>query len=548
MHLWGGKFVSLTRKSLIALVAAAVVLALLALPGNAAPEKQFSLRFPTSLSAGTQTISVPLKNETPNGNSNINSFRITAATAPAGFTINSITPGTGVLSNSNKTISVTGISTLKPQQTATYTLSITVPNVGCSGGTITWTGQAFTGNSLNGDPFRLHNQTEASPSQLTTSISTGCTTISVNKYEDANANTQKDTGEGAPTQSFSFDLKQGTTTLQTKSTNGSGVATFDPVSTGAYTVCESTPLPTGWHNTDPGGTGCKSVTASGATASVTFGNAEDITINVNKFQDSNLNGTQQSGEPGLDGWDFTLDDAAAGTTANGGALSITASPGDSHTVCEVPQDGWFSTTGGDCQTIAAADASSGSTVSLDFGNAHGELGCTTADNTINVSGGDNDPATTISGVRLENKDGSECIKIPYVFSENPADGEFAGGFTFTKDNSVQPQAQFLITQDVVRDTVVSNVTGLDFTSNTINGYTTQISYNGGSSFQPVPICPIVHRDGQGNITGAELPGNMNTGYCIADQAAHYGDPTASQVTIHTVLYGFGDPITRTRPI
>jgi len=123
--------VSLSRKSLIALVAATVVLALLALPGNAAPEKQFSLRFPTSLSAGTQNIVVPLKNETPNGNSNINSFRITAATAPAGFVINSITPGTGVRSNGNKTISVTGISTLKPQQTATYTLNITVPSHSC---------------------------------------------------------------------------------------------------------------------------------------------------------------------------------------------------------------------------------------------------------------------------------------------------------------------------------------------------------------------------------------------------------------------------------
>jgi hypothetical protein len=533
--------VSLTRKSIIAAVVATVVLGLLALPGNAAPEKQFSLRFPTSLNAGTQNITFTLKNETPNGNSNINSFRITA-TGPTGFAINSITPGSGVLSNGNKTISVTGITTLKPQQIATYTLNITVPSVGCSGGTITWTGQAFTGNSLNGDPFRLHSQTESGPSQLTTLISSGCATITVNKYEDANVNGSQGGSEGAPTQSFSFILKQGTTTLQTKSTNASGVATFDPVSTGAYTVCESTPLPTGWNNTDPGGTGCKSVTASGAAASVTFGNAEDITINVNKFQDSNLNGTQQASEPGLDGWDFTLDGNAAGTTASGGALSFTASPGVGHEVCEVAQDGWFSTTGGDCQTIVAADASSGSTISLDFGNAHGELGCTSADNVIAVTG-DDDPNVTISGIRLENKPVSQCIKIPYVFNENPD-----GGFIFTKDNSVQPTAQFLITQDVTRDTVVSNVNGLDFTSNTINGYTTQISYDNGDTYQPVPICPIVHRDGQGNITGAELPGNMTTGYCIADQAAHYGDPSESKVTIHTVLYGFGDPITRTRPI
>ena len=126
---------SLTRKSLIALVAATVVLALLALPGNAAPEKQFSLRFPTSLGAGTQNITVTLKNETPNGNSNINSFRITAATAAGGLHDQLDQPrGPASCRTSNKTISVNGISTLKPLQTATYTLNITVPSVGCAGG------------------------------------------------------------------------------------------------------------------------------------------------------------------------------------------------------------------------------------------------------------------------------------------------------------------------------------------------------------------------------------------------------------------------------
>jgi len=534
--------VSLTRKALIAAVVATVVLGLLALPGNAAPEKQFSLRFPTSLSAGTQNISVVLKNETPNGNSNINSFRITAATAPAGFSINSITPGSGTLSNGNKTISVVNINTLKPQQSATYTLNVTVPNLGCAGGSIVWTGAAFTGNSLNGDPFRLHTQSESGPSQLTTSVTTGCSVITVNKYEDTNVNGSKGASEVAPTQTFSFALKSGTTTLQTKSTNASGVATFDAVTTGAYTVCEVTPLAAGWNNTDPGtDPPCKSVNASGATASVTFGNAEDITINVNKFKDANLNGTQNEGENGLDGWDFTLDGNPAGTTDASGALSFSASPGESHEVCETLKDGWFSTTGGACQTIAATDATSGATVSLDFGNALGELGCTTDDNTIQVTG-DDAPGVDISGVRLENKDGSDCIKIPYVFNENPD-----GGFIFTKDNSVQPQAQFLITQDVVRDTLVGpDASGSQLTSNTLNGYTTEISYDGGDTFQPVPVCPIVHRSG-GQITGAELPDGMTTGYCVADQSAAYGSPTESQVTLHTVLYGFGDPVTRTRP-
>ena len=533
---------SLTRKALISVAVATLVLGLLALPGNAAPEKQFSLKFPTTLSAGTQNISVVLKNETPNGNSNINSFRITASTAPTGFSINSISPGSGTLSNGNKTISVVGINTLKPQQSATYTLNVTVPSLGCAGGSIVWTGQAFTGNSLNGDPFRLHTQTESSPSQLTTSVTTGCTVITVNKYEDTDMSGSKGASEVAPSQSFSFALKSGSTTLQTKSTNASGVATFDAVTTGTYSVCEVTPLAAGWHNTDPGtDPPCKSVTASSSTASVSFGNAEDITVDVNKFKDSNLNGTQDGSENGLGGWDFTIDGNPAGTTDASGALSFSASPGDSHEVCEVQKDGWFSTTGGECQTIAASDATSGATVSLDFGNALGELGCTSEDNTIQVTG-DNAPGVDISGVRLENKDGSDCIKIPYVFNENPD-----GGFIFTKDNSVQPQAQFLITQDVVRDTLVGpNAPGSQLTSNTLNGYTTEISYDGGDTFEAVPVCPIVHRSG-GQITGAELPDGMTTGYCVADQSATYGSPSESQVTLHTVLYGFGDPVTRTRP-
>jgi hypothetical protein len=197
--------VSLTRKSLIALVAATVVLALLALPGNAAPEKQFSLRFPTSVGAGIQNITVPLKNETPNGNSNINSFRITATSAPAGFSINSITQAPAS-SHNNKTISVTGINTLKPQQIIIYTLNITVPNLGCAGGT-PGPVRPSRATPSTGTPSGCTRDGSESV-ELTTSISTGCTTISVNKYEDANANRSKAATEGAPTQSFSFVLKR----------------------------------------------------------------------------------------------------------------------------------------------------------------------------------------------------------------------------------------------------------------------------------------------------------------------------------------------------
>ena len=42
--------------------------------------------------------------------------------------------------------------------------------------------------------------------------------------------------------------------------------------------------------------------------------------------------------------------------------------------------------------------------------------------------GPNAPDVALSGIRLVNADGSPCIKIPYVFEENPE-----GGFIFTKD-------------------------------------------------------------------------------------------------------------------
>jgi len=495
------------RKSLIAVVMSTVVLGLLALPGNAAPEKQFSLRFPTTLTAGTASIAVTLKNETPNGNSNINSFRIVASPAPTGFRINSISPGTGVLSNSNQTISVTGISTLKPQQSAIYQLNVTVPNVGCNGRTVNWVGQAWTGNSLNGDPFRLHTATEPGPSQLTSTITSACNTISVNKYEDTNVNGAKETTEGAPAQSFSFDLKQGTTTLQTKSTT-SGVATFDPVTQGSYSVCESTPLPSGWHNTEPGGSGptyCKAVTTSGATTSVTFGNADDITIDINKFDDANLNGTQDNGEGGLNDWAFTVDGNAIGSTANGGALSATAAPGASHQVCEVAQTDWFSTTGGDCQTIAAADATSGATVSLDFGNALGNLDCG-ANNTITTEDG----RATVT--RLENTDGSECHLKPATLTHNGSLNEPDGENVEFLVTGSQPAAyQVVIAWDPVAN------------SNPPDAPATTIDLPGGT--HPMKWCVP---DGSDLNTEPDLPAS-EVG-CIAKQVWSFTDSTHVQET------------------
>ena len=78
-------------------VTAALLLGVVwAMPGNAGPTKSFSLNVPATAPAGGTNVSYPLmfKNETPNGNSNIQSL---AADVSGGLTIiNATAPGGSV--------------------------------------------------------------------------------------------------------------------------------------------------------------------------------------------------------------------------------------------------------------------------------------------------------------------------------------------------------------------------------------------------------------------------------------------------------------------
>ena len=112
---------------------------------------------------------------------------------------------------------------------------------------------------------------------------------------------------------------------------------------------------------------------------------------------------------------------------------------------------------------------------------------------------------------------------------------------------------------MVRDITNEIASGLQFTPNTANGYTTGRTDNNGD-YVPVPLCQSVQRNAQLEVTGAVLPtAAANTdgvSWCIADQQLLYGFDGASgpsgtaspgEVTIRSVLYGLGDPVYRTRP-
>lgn len=133
--------------------ALALAIALFALPGLAQqPQKQFSASFNPSL-VGTGTVTgmqIRVRNETPNGNSSINSMRFTL---PAGWTMSGTPTSTwtGTISATATSFTITNMSPLKPQQTFFVALpALTVASTGC---TQAWAVQAWTGSSLGGDTF-----------------------------------------------------------------------------------------------------------------------------------------------------------------------------------------------------------------------------------------------------------------------------------------------------------------------------------------------------------------------------------------------------------
>jgi hypothetical protein len=163
------------RGVLVAGVVIALTLGITAIPGSAAPEKIFSLQAPGSVPTGTQSISLKLANETPSGNSSINSLKITVS---GGVTINSASAPSGQVTTTPTGIAISNISPIKNKQSYTITANVTATAAGCSG-SATWDTQSWTGSSFSGDTFRLL-RTEINPntgtpySNLTTAITRSC--------------------------------------------------------------------------------------------------------------------------------------------------------------------------------------------------------------------------------------------------------------------------------------------------------------------------------------------------------------------------------------
>ncbi|MDE2004376.1 MAG: hypothetical protein KGJ25_12695 [Betaproteobacteria bacterium] len=137
---------------------------------NAGPTKQWSIAVaPTLLGSSNAQVTITIKNETPNGNSNINSLHVQLPTgysldtgdhsgAPGTATAVVQTTWTGALSWTSGdagVIALSNMSPLKPQTQFTMTAYV---NIAADSATCTnsaWSGDAWTGSGFTGNLFNL---------------------------------------------------------------------------------------------------------------------------------------------------------------------------------------------------------------------------------------------------------------------------------------------------------------------------------------------------------------------------------------------------------
>lgn len=153
---------------------------------------------------------------------------------------------------------------------------------------------------------------------------------------------------------------------------GQGQYRFEGLVTGTYYVCEEDRE--GWEQTrphdemnfvEPEGSVVEdiadrcfevSLRAGQHKGGVQFGNFELATISGMKWEDTNVNGTMDEGEDGLNGWEITMDDEIAAVTADDGHYTIAGVGYGEHEICEVMQEGWVQSSEPECHTITVTES------------------------------------------------------------------------------------------------------------------------------------------------------------------------------------------------
>jgi protocatechuate 3,4-dioxygenase beta subunit len=199
------------------------------------------------------------------------------------------------------------------------------------------------------------------------------------KYQDSDGDGVRDAGEpGLAGWTFYADQDDDGVKDAGEPSGTSGADGFYRilnVGTGAFKIREVTQ--TGWRCTSP--SPCyysRSLVNGGNSTGNDFGNAAPSTASGTKFNDSDADGIQDAGEPGLAGFTFYVDydddavrDAGepSATSDAGGAFSIADVQSGTFKVREVAQGGWTCSTPSPCNYSRTFNSSSAHT-GLTFGN------------------------------------------------------------------------------------------------------------------------------------------------------------------------------------
>lgn len=191
--------------------------------------------------------------------------------------------------------------------------------------------------------------------------------ISGFKFEDVNGNNIWDTNEPA-LQGWTINING--PLYGSSVTNMEGYYEFSGLTFGSYSITENPQ--SGWVQTLPASGSYNLNIISGANISArNFGNFKLGKITGIKFEDTNGNGIQDSGETGKPGWKIRLTGSAVDSviTDQDGKFTFNNLPKGNYTVGEDLQSNWMRTKPADPGTYALKIDSSRQTISgIDFGN------------------------------------------------------------------------------------------------------------------------------------------------------------------------------------
>jgi len=176
--------------------------------------------------------------------------------------------------------------------------------------------------------------------------------LTITKFNDLDGDGVKDNGETGLA-GWDFKIEQNGVLIKTVTTKSGGSTDPCTLPVGSYKVTEVIPQP-------PQGT-CPWVPTTGNSQNInitncgaqtlTFGNWQPATFKICKFNDLNGNGTQETGEPYLTGWQFKVTKPGASqsvtyTTGADGCTDVISGPAGSWTIEDVYPAGqsWVKTT------------------------------------------------------------------------------------------------------------------------------------------------------------------------------------------------------------